>query len=116
MGDDDPAATFGYVARELGTRGIAFICTREHFNEPALTPDLKKIFGGCMIANEGFTRESAARVIEQGIADAVAFGKAFIANPDLVERFRRNAPLNEPDTSTFYRSGPHGYTDYPTLA
>ena len=115
MGDENPTETFGYVARELGRRGIAFICTREHFNEPALTPDLKKAFGGCLIANEGFTRESAARVIEQGVADAVAFGKAFIANPDLVERFRRKARLNEPDTATFYGAGPHGYTDYPTL-
>jgi 2,4-dienoyl-CoA reductase-like NADH-dependent reductase (Old Yellow Enzyme family) len=115
MGDRDPVATFGYVARELGKRDIAFIFTREHFNEPALTPALKKAFGGSLIANEQFTKESATQLLQQGVADAIAFGKAYIANPDLVARFRRNAPLNELDTETLYASGPKGYTDYPAL-
>jgi 2,4-dienoyl-CoA reductase-like NADH-dependent reductase (Old Yellow Enzyme family) len=115
MGDDDPAATFGYVARELGKRKIAFIFTREHFNAPVLTPQLKKAFGGRLIANEQFTKESANQQLEAGTADAIAFGKAYIANPDLVERFKRDAPLNELDTRTMYGSGPKGYTDYPAL-
>ena len=115
MGDDDPAATFGYVAEALGKREIAFICTREHFDAPALTPALKKTFGGCLIANEQFTRESAGRTLEEGTADAVAFGRAYIANPDLVERFKRDTPLNKLDLETLYGGGPKGYTDYPAL-
>jgi len=115
MGDNNPAATFGYVAKEFGKRGIAFIFTREHFDAPALTPELKKAFGGTLIANESFTRKSASQVLQQGIADAIAFGKAYIANPDLVDRFRQDTPLNELDTETLYGSGAKGYTDYPTL-
>ncbi|QGM44416.1 alkene reductase [Methylocystis heyeri] len=116
MGDSDPKALFGYVARELGGRRIAFICTREHAGPDALGPYLKKEFGGVFIANEGFTRETAEQALAAGEADAVAFGKLFIANSDLVERFRRNAPLNEPDLATFYAKGAKGYLDYPTLA
>ncbi len=67
------------------------------------------------IANEQFTKESANRLLEEGTADAVAFGKAYIANPDLLERFRRDAPLNELDIQTMYGSGPKGYIDYPAL-
>ncbi len=115
MGDDDPAATFGHVAKELGLRRTAFICTREHFQTPALTPMLKKRFGGALIANEQFSKESATIALKEGVADAVAFGRAFIANPDLVDRFRRNAALNEPDTNTFYGGAARGYIDYPAL-
>jgi len=115
MGDNDPAATFGYVAKELGKRHIAFIFTREHFNAPAITPELKKAFGGPLITNEQLTKDSATQLIRQGIADAAAFGKAYIANPDLVNRFRRDAPLNELDMTTLYGGGAKGYTDYPTL-
>ena len=115
MGDDNPAATFGYVAEELGKRRIAFIFTREHFNAPVLTPALKKAFKGSLVANEMFTRQSADQLIKDGIADAVAFGKAYIANPDLVERFRKDAPLNKLDTATMYGGGAKGYTDYPSL-
>jgi N-ethylmaleimide reductase len=64
----------------------------------------------------GYTAASAEALIASGGADAIAFGRLFIANPDLVERFRRGAPLNTPDRSTFYGGGAHGYTDYPTLA
>ncbi len=116
MGDSDPAATFTYVARELGKRRIAFICAREHLGERRLGPRLKAAFGGVYIANEGFTAETATQVLAQGEADAVAFGKAFIANPDLPERLRRGAPLNPPDFPTFYVPGARGYTDYPSLA
>jgi 2,4-dienoyl-CoA reductase-like NADH-dependent reductase (Old Yellow Enzyme family) len=116
MGDSDPAATFGYVARELGQRKIAFICARESLGPHRLGPELKKQFGGIFVANEAFTCETAEQVLAAGEADAVAFGKLFIANPDLPVRFARNAPLNSPDTSTFYADGPKGYTDYSTLA
>jgi 2,4-dienoyl-CoA reductase-like NADH-dependent reductase (Old Yellow Enzyme family) len=76
---------------------------------------LKKAFGGLYVANEGLTKESAEQLLRAGGADAVAFGKAFIANPDLPQRIASGAPLNPPDTATFYASGSRGYTDYPAL-
>ncbi len=115
MGDSNPLATFGYVARELGRRGIAFICARESLGERRIGPQLKAIFGGRYIANEKFTFETASQVVAAGEADAVAFGVPFLANPDLVERFRLGAPLNVPDPETFYRGGEKGYTDYPKM-
>ena len=115
MGDSDPKATFEYVAREAGTRGVAFLCVRESLAEPRLAPSMKRAFGGALIANESFTRESGEEVLARGEADAVAFGKLIIANPDLPKRFELHAPLNTPDPSTFYGKGPHGYTDYPAL-
>jgi 2,4-dienoyl-CoA reductase-like NADH-dependent reductase (Old Yellow Enzyme family) len=115
MGDSDPAALFGHVASELGKRKLAFLCARESHDKAALGPMLKQSFGGVFIANEGFTAESASEAVATGRADAVAFGKPAIANPDLVERIRAGAPWNPPDPETFYASGPQGYTDYPTL-
>lgn len=117
MGDSDPSATFGYVARELGKRKIAFICAREHLGEGRLGPMLKKEFGGVFVANEKFTKETAERTIAEGEADAVAFGVQFIANPDLPKRFAMNAPLNTPNPATFYmyEALSDGYTDYPAL-
>ena len=115
MGDSNPLATFGYVARELGRRKLAFLCVRESLGEHRLGPQLKQAFGGAYIANEKFTLETGNQVLAAGEADAVAFGVPFLANPDLPERFRRNAPLNPPDPTTFYAPGPKGYTDYPFL-
>lgn len=115
MGDSDRAATFGHVARELGQRGIAFLCTREHEADDSLTPQLKAAFGGVVIANERFDKAQANRWLAEGKADAVAFGVPFIANPDLPARLAADAPLNKADSSTFYASGPAGYTDYPSL-
>jgi hypothetical protein len=115
MGDSDPTETFGHVARELGRRGIAFLCAREHQATDSLGPSLKQAFGGVFIANEAFTGASAEAAIAAGEADAVAFGRLFIANPDLPRRLREHAPLNAPDTTTFYTAGAAGYTDYPTL-
>ncbi|MDN5514692.1 MAG: alkene reductase [Pseudomonas sp.] len=115
MGDANRAETFGYVARELGKRGIAFICAREKAGDDSLTPQLKKEFGGVFIANERFTKDQANAWLAAGNADAVAFGVPFIANPDLPERLAQDAPLNEPQPQTFYGSGPVGYIDYPRL-
>ena len=115
MGDSNPRATFGYVAQELGKRKIAFICARESIGPNRIGPELKKIFGGIFIANEGFTKETAQAALDAGEADAIAFGKQFLANPDLPKRFAENAALNTPDPSTFYGSGKEGYTDYPSL-
>lgn len=115
MGDSNPLATFSHVARELGKRKIAFIAAREKLGEERIGPELKSAFGGIYIANEEFTRETGNQVLASGEADAVAFGVPFLANPDLPERLRRNAPLNAPDQSTFYTPGPKGYIDYPFL-
>eukprot|EP00727_Mastigamoeba_balamuthi_P003527 m51a1_g13171 putative nadh:flavin oxidoreductase (356) ;mRNA; f:82107-83501 len=114
MGDSDRAATFTYVVRELSRRGIAFVCVREHEGDDALGAQLRREFAGAWIANEGYTRESAEKAVEGGVADAVAWGKDFIANPDLPLRFARRAQLNKWDAQTFYGAGPVGYTDYPT--
>ena len=116
MGDSELPRTFEYVARRLGERKIAFICAREYLGPDRLGPRLKSAFGGTYIANEKFTYESAERTIECGDADAVAFGKLFIANPDLPQRFALQATLNEPKVPEFYSGGARGYTDYPKLS
>jgi len=116
MGDANPREIFTYVATELGKRGLAFLMAREYFGEDRLGPALKDAFGGVYIANEKYTQAQAEHVIEAGEADAVAFGKLFIANPDLPKRFKLGAPLNEPIVETFYTHGPEGYVDYPSLA
>lgn len=117
MGDSNPLATFTHVAQELGKRKIAFIFTREHLAADSISPALKQAFGGFFIANEGFDAASAQQVLKAGNADAVAFGKTFIANPDLPRRLQENLPLNPPDFQTFYGVGltdpALGYTDYP---
>ena len=115
MGDSNPAGTFGYVARELGKRGIAFICAREAIGDDSLRAHLKKEFGGVYIANEKLTKESAQQLIASGEADAVAFGVWFIANPDLPKRLKTDAPLNQPRPELFYAPGAEGYIDYPAL-
>lgn len=119
MGDSNPLATFSYVAEQLGQRDIAFIFTRESLGDDRISPELKKRFGGVLIANEGFTRETATQLLAAGEADAVAFGKDYIANPDLPRRLQLNLPLNPYHTETFYGSGQQnpsvGYTDYPSL-
>lgn len=127
MTDSDPAQLFEHVAAALGTRGLAYI----HVIEPradqnsdtnALDPDapdaasrVRARFGGPVIAAGGFTRGTAEKVVARGDADAVAFGRLFIANPDLPERFRTGAALNRYDRSTFYGGDTRGYTDYPAL-
>ncbi len=115
MGDPQADEVFHHAARELGKRGIAFLCSRESYEDDPLGPSLKRSFGGVYIANEKFDAAVSRETIHSGGADAIAFGKSAIANPDLVERFRRGAALNEPDPSQFYGTGAAGYTDYPFL-
>ncbi len=119
MGDSNPQSLFTEVARQLGARKLAFLCAREHHQSPATGPAMKKAFNGVFIANEQFTGEQAEALIDSGDADAVAFGQAFIANPDLPERLIAKTTLNEPKPELFYHLGEgdpaSGYTDYPTL-
>ncbi len=113
MGDDNPKETFGYVARELGRRKIAFIFTREGQREGYLTPHIKKEFGGPVIANQGLDPDQAAALVAKGEVDAVSWGKYFISNPDLPERIRLGKSLTPFNPETFYTEGPQGYIDYP---
>lgn len=117
MGDSNPLATFSYVAQELGKRNIAFIFTREHLANDSISPALKQAFGGFLIANENFDATSAQQVLDAGHADAVSFGRTFIANPDLPRRLQDKLAMNPPDFNTFFGAGladpTVGYTDYP---
>ncbi len=115
MGDSNPVRTFSYVAREAGKRGLAFIFTRETQKPPVLSHQLKAAFGGPLIANQGLDLRTAEKLVTNNLADAVAWGQLFIANPDLPRRLEEGAPLNEPQPETFYGSGPEGYLDYPSL-
>jgi len=115
MGDVNPRETFLYLASELGKRKLAFLMAREYFGDDRLGPELKQAFGGVYIVNEKYDQAQAEAAIEAGDADAVAFGKLFIANPDLPRRFALGAELNTPVFDTFYTHGPEGYVDYPAL-
>ncbi|MFC3457388.1 MULTISPECIES: alkene reductase [Massilia] len=116
MGDSTPAQTFGYVARELGKRGIAFIFAREAVGEDSLGPLLKQEFGGPYIANEKMSVETAEQLLSEGKADAIAFGLWFIANPDLPQRLKQGAALNPLRPEVIYGQTGEGYTDYPALS
>ena len=119
MGDSDPRALFGYVAEQLRQREVAFLFIRETEAEDSLLSHLKATFGGPIIANEEMDAGDGRRLVESGIADAVAFGRDYIATPDLAQRIAAGAPLNEPDPATFYpqpgQDPSVGYTDYPVL-
>lgn len=113
MGDDNPTETFGYAARELGKRKLAFIFTREGQRDGYLTTHIKKEFGGVVIANQGLSPAQASDLIQSGDVDAVAWGKYYISNPDLAERIAHDIPFADFNAETFYSPGPKGYVDYP---
>lgn len=124
MHDSNPAETFGYVAERLGKMGLAYLHVIESADKEAYkangetvsaTKHLGSLFGGTIITAQGYDYETGNAVIQRGDADLVAFGKLFIANPDLPLRFRTGAPLNEPDEPSFYGGDEHGYIDYPAL-
>jgi N-ethylmaleimide reductase len=119
--DDEAETTSLHLASELKRIGIAYVHLAEGDwagGEP-LSEDyrraLREAYDGSIIVCGEYTAKEANQRIERGDADAVAFGRAFLANPDLVERLKVDAPLNTPDESTFYGGGEKGYTDYPTL-
>ncbi len=119
--ETDPAdveATYAALIEGIAPLGIAYLSV---LADPSLdlVQRLRKDFGGALIANDGFgqvtTRESAQALLDDDLADAVAVGRLYIANPDLPQRWQSGAELNEPDPSTFYGGGAEGYTDYPSL-
>jgi 2,4-dienoyl-CoA reductase-like NADH-dependent reductase (Old Yellow Enzyme family) len=116
VGDADLAATFGYLAKELGRRKLAFLFARESLETPRLGPALKVAFGGPFIANQQLTPDQGRELLRSSEADAVSWGQLFIANPDLPCRLLENAPLNKVDAVTFYGGDHRGYTDYPFLS
>lgn len=122
MGDSAPEAHFGYVLTQLSKRGIAYAHLVQPHGDgqdpdsfPRTAEIFRKSFEGTLISAGGYTARSAEETVNAQYADAVAFGRSFIANPDLVARFRENAPLNIADRSTFYGGTEKGYTDYPSL-
>lgn len=128
MADDNPEATFGYIAEQLNAYQLAYL----HIVNPAIAAAEKGIepeppaqrmldlirdkYRGTLILAGGFDERSAEAWLRRGKADLIAFGRKFLANPDLPKRFRQHAKLNADDPSTYYGGGPKGYTDYPTLA
>lgn len=116
MSDSDPQATFNYAAKMLSRYGLAYLHVVELGAGPFDFRELKRRFGGTYIANGGYDAERAGTALSLGDADLVSFGTAFLANPDLVERFKHNRALNEADPTTFYQGEDRGYTDYPTMA
>ena len=121
MHDSNPQALFERAVERLDALGIAYVHVIEGATggprdvQPFDYAVLRGKFRGAWIVNNGYDREMAEAAVREGRADAVAFGRAYIANPDLVRRLRENAPLNEPDRSTFYGGGAEGYIDYPSL-
>ena len=121
IADSDPRATFEYLAAALQPYRLAYL----HVVEGDMTgrpapamdyPRLKALFGGPYLANNGYDRSRALAAVAEGRADLVAFGRPYIANPDLVERLKADAPLTTPDPDTFYSGEERGYIDYPALA
>lgn len=128
--DPDPQPVFDLLVAELARRDLAFIHVivgatggardfqqgDKPFDWAGLRETYRKAGGkAAWMLNNGYDRETAEAAVASGEADMVSFGKLYIANPDLVERFRRKAPLNEPVRETFYGGGAVGYTDYPAL-
>ena len=127
MSDSNPVNLFTYVLIELNKRGIAYV----HLIEPRATSAgssdgivahapraseiFRNIFNGAIISAGGYDRKDAMDVVASGLADAVAFGRLFIANPDLPERLKKDVPLNKYNRATFYGGAEKGYTDYPSM-
>jgi len=119
---DDILATYEYLAKELSTIGITYIHIVDHsaMGAPEVPRSVKEAirthFNNTVILSGGYDQDRANQDLEANLGDLVAFGRPFLANPDLVERFKEGAELNAPDFGTFYTPGEQGYTDYPTMA
>jgi len=121
--DEETIPTFEYLMKKLNDYNLAYVHLSEPFNDVSDVPHavqniakhFRPIYNGNLMINAGFDKESGNEVIENGYADMVAYGKLFISNPDLVERFESNAELADWNEETFYTPGPEGYTDYPSI-
>lgn len=120
MTDSQPEALVTYVAQELYRRRISFLEIRHENHalpaEQAILQIARQQFQGALMSNGSYTRESGEATVANGAADAIVYGRPYIANPDLVERFAKQAPLNEVNYDRLYGGGPDGYSDYPSLA
>jgi N-ethylmaleimide reductase len=124
ISDSDPVETFTRLTRELSKRKLAYLDLVEGVSGPRvpppgatlLTPLLRKEFKQALMVNGGYNAQTGNEIIGKGGADLVCYGTLFLANPDLPERFRKNAPLNAPNPATYYSGGEKGYTDYPKLS
>lgn len=119
MNDSQPERTFTELARELNRLDLAYLHVIDVMEIPPvkrIAPLMRAAFKGPFILNGGYDARTGAAALSTGEADMIAYGRHYLANPDLVERFRKGAVLNEPDVSTYYTGGPHGYTDYPLLS
>lgn len=122
MGDSDPEATFEEVVSRLDELDLGYLhvieaneTDRRNGATVVETELLRRRYGGALMVNGGYDRESGERAVARGLAELVSFGTPFLANPDLPRRLRLDAELNEPDSSSFYGGGREGYVDYPTL-
>jgi 2,4-dienoyl-CoA reductase-like NADH-dependent reductase (Old Yellow Enzyme family) len=117
---DDVAATYGALVDGLAPLGLAYLSVLHAEPRGEFVQSLRARFGGTFLINSGFgaitTRDEALAIVRDGVADAIVVGRAAIANPDLVRRWRDDLPVNEPNPGTFYGDGAEGYTDYPALA
>lgn len=121
--DENTIPTFEYIVKKLNNYPLAYL----HLTEPFAPVDhlpfavmqvakhFRPLYNGTLMINKGFNKATANTVLAAGDADLVSFGVPFLANPDLVERLKQNAPLNAPDQNTFYTPGAKGYTDYPVI-
>jgi N-ethylmaleimide reductase len=121
MSESNPQALFNYLADKLSEMNLAYLHVVENFGGAPAREDfsfaeLRRHYKGVYMANGGYSAATAEQAIAEGKADVVSFGSAFIANPDLPERFKQGAALNELDQNTLYGGGAQGYTDYPSLA
>jgi len=121
--DSNPEAVFVPAAKALSEIGIAFLELREpgpdgtfgRSDQPKLSPEIRQAFSGPLVLNSDYLGDTAQAALDSGVADAISFGRTFLANPDLPERLKKGAPLNPDVMATWYSQGPEGYTDYPTL-
>lgn len=119
--DSNPEAVFPLAAEKLSDLGIAFLELREPGPEgtfgrtdvPKLSPLIRKAFAGPLVLNSDFGSEDGQATLGSGVANAISYGRTFLANPDLPYRFRNGRPLNDSNMATWYSPGPEGYTDYP---
>ncbi len=115
MSDSNPAENFTRIATLLGVYDLGYLHVIEPASAQAVTPHIRQAFRGPLILSSGYDQALAEQAVLSKAGDLVAFGEAFIANPDLPQRFRLKAPLNTADRATFYSGGAKGYIDYPAL-